>query len=214
MPGARFTKALCAILLLLAAPATATAQAEGDDKGGEGAELPGWARVRLQFANGDRFIPEALVINVSGTAGADLSRGYYLDLREPAEQRDENKLDLGSSLLGALGVGQETTSSEFRGAARVGDVYQIGDLIVVDPLPGADGVALARSIRTTVIANQGVSFVIGGIFASVEQQGSKVPMLGDIPALGRMFRSRIGDAHRKNDSLLILVTPHLIDIGE
>ena len=83
---------------------------------------------------------------------------------------------------------------------------------MLDPLPGADGAALAASIKTTVVANQGVSFVIGGSYGPVEQQAGKVPALGEIPLLDSMFRTRVGDAHVKNDALLILVTPHLIDL--
>ncbi len=213
MSRAILIKALCAILLLVAAPATATAQesGEGNDQGGGGGDLPQWARVRLQFANGDRLTPVAILLDVNGGTGFDPAGARFLDLGDPVETRDENKLDLGG-LFGKLGLGQETTSSEFRGAERAGDVYVIGEFLVVEPLPGTDGAALATGIKTTVIANQGVSFLIGGIYGSVEEQSAKVPFLRDIPLLGTMFRTRVGDAHVKNRSLLILVTPHLIKL--
>ncbi len=211
MSRAILIKALCAILLLFAAPATAQESGQGNDQGGGGGDLPQWARVRLQFANGDRLTPVAILLDVNGGTGFDPAGARFLDLGDPVETRDENTLDLGG-LFGKLGLGQETTSSEFEGAVRFGDVFVIGDFLMVEPLPSIDGAALATSIKTTVVANQGVSFVIGGIYGSVDEQADKVPVLGDIPLLGTMFRTRVGDAYRKNRSLLILVTPHLINL--
>lgn len=211
MSGAILIKALCAILLLAAAPAPAQESGEGNDRGRDGPVAEIVVRARLQLANGDRFTPDAVLIDLSGATGFDPAGARFLDLGDPVEQRDENKLDLGG-FLGMLGLGQDTTSSEFQGAARFGDVFQIGNFVVVEPLPGIDGEALAASIKTTVIANQGVSFLIGGIYGSVDEQAGKVPFLSDIPLLGTMFRYRVGDAHLKNDSLLILVTPHLVDL--
>ena len=216
MSRAVVIKALCAILLLLAAPATATAQSggEGNDRAREGGpQATRYARVRLTLANGDRFRPVGILFNVGGVTGFGPAGARFLALGDAVEQRDESKIDLGF-ILGRLGLSQDTTSSEFRGAERVGDVYRIENIMVVDPLPGTDGGALATSIKTTVVANQGVSFVIGGIYGPVEPQAGKVPVLGDIPLLGEMFRSRIGDAYRKRRSLLILVTPTLVDIEE
>ena len=113
---------------------------------------------------------------------------------------------------GGLGLGQETTSSEFEGAVRVGDVFRVGDNIVLDILDRIDIDELVKNIKTTVVANQRVSFVIGGVYGKVEQQGGKVPLLGDLPVAGQMFRTRVGEAYRKHRSLLILVTPHLIKL--
>jgi len=211
MPKSILIRILCAILLLVAAPATATAQSDGegsDRKGGERAELPQWARVSIQLANGDRFTPDGIVININGAADNALKLGYYIDLGEPAETRDENKLDLGGiPLLGVLGLSQDTTSSEFRGATPVGEVFRFGNNLLVNPLPGTDGERLAMRVRTTIVANQGRSFLIN---TPAEKLDNQIPVLGDLPLLGALFR--IGDAHLKNRSLLILVTPHMVKI--
>jgi hypothetical protein len=207
MLKAILARTLCAALLLAAAPALAPAQSDGesnDGKGGDGVELPQWAHVRIQLENGDRFTPDGIVISLNGAGG------YYLDLGQPAETRDENKVDLGGiPLLGKLGIGQESTSSEFRGAERVGEVFRYQDNILMKPLPGTDGARLATRVRTTIIANQGQSFLID---MSAEELDNQIPGLGDVPLLGEMFR--IGDAYSKRRTLLILVTPHLIDLDE
>ena len=206
-------KTLCAILLVLTAPAMATAQAEGGDTGGnsgDGAELPAWARARIELANGDRFTPDGIVFNTNGAADNALRLGYYIDLGEPAETRNEDKVDLGGiPLLGKLGLGQETTSSEFRGAKPVGGVFRFGNNLLVNPLPGTDGERLATRVRTTIVANQGQSFLID---MKAEKLDNQIPLLGDLPLLGELFK--IGDAHRKDRTLLILVTPHMINLDD
>ena len=51
--------------------------------------------------------------------------------------------------------------------------------------------------------------VIGGVFSNTEsQKASKVPILGDIPILGRFFRS---DAKVDNqEQVLIFIAPKIV----
>jgi len=52
--------------------------------------------------------------------------------------------------------------------------------------------------------------VLGGLISeNVTKQKDKVPVLGDLPFLGRLFRSESNESRKKN--LMIFVTPRIID---
>ncbi len=66
-----------------------------------------------------------------------------------------------------------------------------------------------RNASTTVRVRDGETIVIGGL--SLDQQETnhtKIPLLGDLPLLGPLFRSRTHNATRTE--LVVFVTPHII----
>ncbi len=66
-----------------------------------------------------------------------------------------------------------------------------------------------RSAETTVSVKDGYTAVIGGLISnSLATRISKVPLLGDIPYLGRLFRSEAGRDDKVN--LIVVITPHVI----
>ncbi len=68
------------------------------------------------------------------------------------------------------------------------------------------------SVNTQVLVNNGETVVLGGIFEQATEEGvNKVPLLGDIPILGFLFRNTV----RRNDKreLLIFVTPKILSDG-
>ncbi len=67
-----------------------------------------------------------------------------------------------------------------------------------------------RQVATSAIVWDGQTVVLGGLIAeSVRKTREKVPVLGDIPFIGRLFRSESADSTKKN--LVIFVTPTIID---
>ncbi|MDN5863701.1 MAG: type IV pilus secretin PilQ [Gammaproteobacteria bacterium] len=66
-----------------------------------------------------------------------------------------------------------------------------------------------RTVTTSVLVNNGDTVVLGGIY-EIEQSHStnKVPILGDIPILGYLFRSTTTVNNKKE--LLIFVTPKIL----
>ena len=67
-----------------------------------------------------------------------------------------------------------------------------------------------RQVATSAIVWDGQTVVLGGLIAeNVKKVREKVPVLGDIPFLGRLFRSESADSTKKN--LVIFVTPTIID---
>ena len=66
-----------------------------------------------------------------------------------------------------------------------------------------------RRAETEVILKDGESFAIAGLIDNrVIETMDKVPALGDVPILGRIFRSR--STQKSTDELLVVVTPHFV----
>ena len=66
-----------------------------------------------------------------------------------------------------------------------------------------------KQIKTTAILNNGESVIIGGLIENkVESTNQKVPLLGDIPLFGELFKNSVNNSKRNN--LVIIVTPYLI----
>jgi general secretion pathway protein D len=67
-----------------------------------------------------------------------------------------------------------------------------------------------RQVVTSATVWDGQTIVLGGLIAeNVQKTKDKVPVLGDIPLLGRLFRSESTRSEKKN--LIIFVTPTIID---
>jgi general secretion pathway protein D len=68
-----------------------------------------------------------------------------------------------------------------------------------------------RSANTVVVTPDGQPVVIGGLIASDKASSdSKIPLLGDIPLLGQLFKFT-AKSSTKND-LLIFLTPHIVEM--
>ena len=67
-----------------------------------------------------------------------------------------------------------------------------------------------RSLSTEVVARSGETILLGGLIAdNVSENVAKVPGLGDIPWLGRLFRSETQATERTE--LVIMITPRVLD---
>lgn len=66
-----------------------------------------------------------------------------------------------------------------------------------------------KHVQTQVLVENGGTVVIGGIYMQSETENvSKVPLLGDIPVLGNLFKTRAKTSDRSE--LLIFLTPKVI----
>ena len=64
-------------------------------------------------------------------------------------------------------------------------------------------------LNTKVLVGDGQTIVLGGIFQKSSVTGeTKVPLLGDIPFLGRLFRQDVTDEQKQE--LLIFITPRIL----
>lgn len=69
-----------------------------------------------------------------------------------------------------------------------------------------------RKVRTEVTIYDGATVIMGGLTREqVKEVNDKIPVLGDIPLLGRLFRSKGETSQKRN--LLIFVTANLVSPG-
>ncbi|HET6629783.1 MAG TPA: type IV pilus secretin PilQ [Woeseiaceae bacterium] len=87
----------------------------------------------------------------------------------------------------------------------------VGDLVssaTGGSVPSID----TREVETQVLVGDGQTVVLGGIYETERRETvTKVPLLGDIPALGNLFKSRQTVSNKAE--LLIFVTPKILEEG-
>jgi general secretion pathway protein D len=67
-----------------------------------------------------------------------------------------------------------------------------------------------RQLNTSMLIYNGATVVMGGMITEVRHDvDDKIPFLGDIPIIGRLFRSKYETSEKRN--LLIFVTARLVD---
>lgn len=77
----------------------------------------------------------------------------------------------------------------------------------------ANGFAIdTKHIQTQVLVENGGTVVIGGIYEQNEREDeTKVPLLGDLPAIGNLFKTRTRSANKSE--LLVFITPKMLSSG-
>ena len=67
-----------------------------------------------------------------------------------------------------------------------------------------------QRLNTNVMVEDGGTLILGGIYQEENSEGvSKVPLLGDIPVVGNLFKSKTKTD--KKTELLIFITPRIVD---
>jgi len=85
---------------------------------------------------------------------------------------------------------------------------------IEDILPGSGSAAdrpttTKRAVKTNAIVNHGETIILGGLIKTASGKSStKIPILGDIPILGRLFTSQ-GESKSKVN-VVIYLTPYII----
>ena len=139
--------------------------------------------------------------------------------------QQEAYIEQGTEIPFVLATSSGATAVEFKKAVlslRVTpqitpDNRIILDLVVTQdtrgetvPTPTGPAVAIdTQEIQTQVLVNNGETIVLGGIFQQiVTDDVAKVPLLGDLPGVGALFRSTSKLSQKRE--LLIFVTPKII----
>ncbi|SDG79060.1 type II secretion system protein GspD [Halanaerobium congolense] len=107
----------------------------------------------------------------------------------------------------------ENDEIELKIAPEVSSFYEINpdrySNIDTTPPPATK----TRSVETTLRLNNNETFVIGGLIQTDgEGKITKIPLLGDLPIFGELFKSR--SKSESTNELLIFVTPRIIKYGE
>ncbi len=136
-----------------------------------------------------------VTLDVTPTVGAD---GYTIDLELTPEVVDfDGFINYGTPILGiqansTLGILRRPTS------------VQLSENVINQP------VFNTRKVATSVTIWDGMTVSLGGLIREdVQKVQDKVPLLGDVPLLGRLFRSDVDQKIKKN--LIIFVTARMID---
>ena len=86
----------------------------------------------------------------------------------------------------------------------------------VSSVSGATAVDISinkRSISNTVLADDGSMVILGGLIdENVQESVQKVPLLGDIPVLGHLFKSTSSTKQKRN--LLVFIRPTILRDSE
>lgn len=98
---------------------------------------------------------------------------------------------------------------------REGDVVklevsqEVSSLVNANIVGAADLITNRRSIKTTVLADNGGTIVLGGLITDDRLSGrSQVPVLGDIPVIGELFKSR--RESRTKRTLFVFLRPTIL----
>ncbi|MES2126991.1 MAG: type II and III secretion system protein family protein [Pseudomonadota bacterium] len=158
-----------------------------------------------------RILAEPTVMAISGQEGSFLAGGKIFI---PVAQ-DNNKVTLEEK---EFGVGLRFTPTVFSGgrinlrvAPEVSEVSREGVGISAAGFAGGAVLPLitTRRASTTVQLLDGQSFAIGGLIKNNLTTSIKaVPLLGDVPILGALFRST--DFQQDRTELVFVVTAHLV----
>lgn len=93
-----------------------------------------------------------------------------------------------------------------------GDAVQLLIEQEVSSVSGATSVDISinkREIKTTVIVDDGGTIVLGGLIdEDIQESESKVPLLGDIPLLGHLFKTTSTTKRKRN--LMVFIKPTIV----
>ena len=91
------------------------------------------------------------------------------------------------------------------------DIYQEISAVSPTTVTGAtDLITTKRSASTNVVVKNNQTVVIGGLIQDRETDNiTKVPLLGDLPILGWLFKYRTKQKQKTN--ILVFITPHIVE---
>jgi pilus assembly protein CpaC len=158
-----------------------------------------------------RVLAEPTVMAISGQEGSFLAGGR---IYVPVAQ-DNNKITLEEK---EFGIGLRFTPTVLAGgrinlrvAPEVSEISREGIGISAAGVSGTSVLPLitTRRAATTVELYDGQSFAIGGLIRNSQTTSiNGLPLLGELPVLGALFRST--DFQQDRTELLFVVTPYLV----
>ena len=76
-----------------------------------------------------------------------------------------------------------------------------------------DGSISVKTLNTKAMVEDGGTLVLGGIYDETAVEGArKIPFLGNIPVLGRAFKTNNSSRNRRE--VLIFLTPRIVKANE
>jgi len=144
-------------------------------------------------------------LHVQPTVGAD---GSTIDLQlEPQVVEFEGFINYGSPIYG---LSIDSVPSVWNALGQAIGWRTVSTSALLTPNVINQPIFSTRKVRTSVSIWDGQTVMLGGLMREdVQKVEDKVPVVGDIPFVGRLFRSSVDQHTKKN--LVIFVTAHLIN---
>ncbi|MFI8480429.1 type IV pilus secretin PilQ [Pseudomonas sp. NPDC078700] len=204
---------------------------QGDEGGNSGEDASGnFPFVDLGVANrtagiGIGFITDNTILDLELSAMEKTGNGEVVSQpKVVTADKETAKILKGSSIPYQEASSSGATTTEFVEAALSLEVTpQItpDNRIIIEVKVNKDEPDFANQVNGTptirknevnakVLVSDGETIVIGGVFSNEQRKGvDKVPFLGDLPYLGRMFRRDIVEDSKSE--LLIFLTPRIMN---
>lgn len=158
-------------------------------------------------------VGENVPISTGYSAGGSLLQSYAA----AAASSSSTTSNLGSMLggLGGVSYKRQDVGLTLKITPHINDDEQVrleielevSDIKSADPVAGPN--ISKKQAATTTVVNDQQTVVIGGLLTDREVQTTKkVPVLGDIPLLGFLFRTK--NTIKQKQNLLIFLTPYII----
>ena len=152
-----------------------------------------------------KILAEPTLVALSGQTASFLAGGEF-----PILVPQEDEVTIEYKPFGVSLSFTPTVLSENKISIKVEPIvseidYSIGTQVLGYSMPGFR----TRTASTTVELADGQSFAIAGLLDErIRDKMSKIPLLGDIPVLGALFRSR--EFQKNETELVIIIRPHLV----
>ena len=118
-----------------------------------------------------------------------------------------------SSEVQWLEVGIKLTVTPTINADRQITLKVFPQVSLLSRVTAAGPVVGTREAQTTVMIKDNETVVIGGLIREEDiKSAAQVPLLGDIPVLGQLFKRKYDSKERSE--LLVFITPHIVDASE
>jgi general secretion pathway protein D len=124
--------------------------------------------------------------------------------------------NLGGLGLGSLNITREDVGLTLKLKPQINDDQyvrleidqELSDVVGTDPVTNQT-ITSKRAAKTVVVVRDQDSVVIGGLVRQRDSEGeSKIPLLGDLPALGWLFKRQTKSTEKVN--LILILTPYII----
>ncbi|MDA7793142.1 type IV pilus secretin PilQ, partial [Glaciecola sp.] len=179
-------------------------------------------RIGVQIAS----LMDGTILDLELSALETENRGEIIaSPRITVANQQEAYIEQGTEIPYVQSTSSGATSVEFKKAVLslkvtphiTPDNRIILDLVVTQDTRGetvstSTGPAVAidtQEIKTQVLVENGETIVLGGIFQQISTNDvTKVPLLGDIPVVGGLFRNKVSIEQKRE--LLIFVTPKIV----
>jgi len=167
----------------------------------------------LQTTSDSRVVSNPTIVTLNNTS-AEINVGEEYPIPNYTYNAEQGRFEVSGFEYKPIGVLLKVTPQvNAQGFIRLSlepEISVRGDPVTFGGASGAEiPIIRTRKTKTQVSMKDGHTLAIGGLIDSTSQKGqSKVPVLGSIPGLGRLFRSDTTDSSKRN--LLIFITSKVV----